>query len=118
MKKFYPSTLCALFISFLSVSYLSSSAQTGGTYTAVLPGNWHNPDPMSHGIWAGSEPPMNCSNCLIILNVSPNQTVTLNAHVVLSNNSQLIIGGGTNGTTLFIPNSHSTDTTHSNSINL
>ena len=61
---------------------------------------------------------MNCISCTIVLNVPTNATITLNTHVVLSGNSQLIIGGGSNGTTLFIPNSSATDSGSSYSINL
>jgi hypothetical protein len=108
MKKLYPLALAAIFFT------LTTSAQTGGTYTALLSGNWHTAS--GPGIWSGAEPPSNCNNCLISLNV--NGTVDLNVHLTLTGNSTLIIGGGGNATTLFIPNSGATDSTHSNSINL
>ncbi len=117
MKKFYPATLCAITAIFFSAICLTANAQTPTTYTAVLPGTWHTPG-TGPGIWAGAEPPMNCVSCTIVLNVPTNATITLNTHVVLSGNSQLIIGGGSNGTTLFIPNSSATDSGSSYSINL
>jgi hypothetical protein len=112
MKKLYPLAIAALFLT------LKSSAQ--GTYTAVvLPNagvnNWHATGTQTQ-IWQGSEPPTNCNNCLISLNVTG--TVNLNVHLVLTGNSTLIIGGGGNATTLFIPNSGATDSSHSNSVNL
>ena len=117
MKKFYPSTLCAIIAIFFSAICTPASAQVPTTYTAVLPGNWHTPGP-GPGIWASAEPPMNCVSCTIVLNVAPNQTVNLNAHVALSGNSHLVIGGGSNGTSLFIGNSGASDTTDSYSVNL
>lgn len=98
MKHFYTLTLV---LSYLSFS-LSTSAQTytGGTYTAVTSGNWHN---TSGSIWEPSEPPQNCNNCLITVNVNGN--VDLNINVTLSNGSALMIGGGSNFTVLSIGNS-------------
>ena len=98
MKNFYTLTLVFSYL-FLS---LSSSAQTytGGTYTAVTAGNWHN---TSGSIWEPSEPPQNCSNCLITVNV--NGTVDLNTNVTLSNGSAVVIGGTGNTTLLSIGNS-------------
>lgn len=118
MKKFYPATLCALFISFLSLSFFSSLAQTGGTYTAKLSGDWHAVG-ADVPIWQPSEPPMNCKNCLIILGngISPT-AVNLNVHMALTNNTVIQIGSGSVGTTLTIPNSGSADTTGSNSFDL
>jgi hypothetical protein len=111
MKKLYSLVLAVLFFT------LTTSAQTGGTYTAVLPGggNWHATGAQTP-IWSGAEPPVNCNNCLISLNL--NGTVDLNVHLTLTGNSTLIIGGGGAATTLFIPNSGATDSSHSNSINL
>jgi hypothetical protein len=109
MKKLYPLAIAALF------STLAASAQTGGTYTALLPGNWHATGAQTP-IWQGAEPPTNCNNCLISLNVAG--TVDLNVHLVLTGASTLIIGGGGFATTLFIPNSGATDSLHSNSVNL
>jgi hypothetical protein len=99
MKQFYTLTLV---FACLSLS-LSSSAQTysGGTYTAVQPGNWHTAS--GPGIWQAAEPPQNCSNCLIVLNVPG--TVYLNTSVTLSGASQLVVGS-TNPTTLQIGNSN------------
>ncbi len=112
MKKLYPLAIAAFFLT------LHTSAQ--GTYTAiVLPNsgvnNWHATGAQIP-IWAGAEPPTNCNNCLISLNVTG--TVNLNVHLVLTGNSTLIIGGNGNATTLFIPNSGATDSSHSNSVNL
>ena len=112
MKHVYPLAIAALFLT------LNTAAQ--GTYTAVvLPNsgvnNWHATGAQTP-IWSGSEPPTNCNNCLISLNVSG--TVTLNVHLVLTGHSTLIIGGGGASTTLFIPNSGATDSLHSNSVNL
>jgi Secretion system C-terminal sorting domain len=98
MKIFYTLTLVFSYL-FLS---LSSSAQTytGGTYTAVISGNWHN---TSGSIWEPTEPPQNCNNCLITVNV--NGTVDLNTSVTLGNGSALVIGGTGNTTLLSIGNS-------------
>jgi hypothetical protein len=113
MKKLYSVVLCV--VSF-SLS-LTTSAQSGGTYTAQLAGDWHTTS--GTPIWVnGSEPPHNCSNCLIILNVAGGGQINLNVHLALYNNSQLIVGSSTTGTTLAIANSGATDTSHSNSINL
>jgi hypothetical protein len=109
MKKLYPLAIAALFLT------TTASAQSGGTYTALLPGSWHATGSQTP-IWQGAEPPTNCNNCLISLNVSG--TVDLNVHLVLTGNSTLIIGGGGFATTLFIPNSGATDSSHSNSVNL
>ncbi|HEV2483413.1 MAG TPA: T9SS type A sorting domain-containing protein [Puia sp.] len=122
MKKLYPSTLYAITVLCLTFFSLSAGAQVPpATYTAVLGGNWHTSG-TGPGIWATAEPPMNCVSCTIILNIPTNQTVTLNTHVVLSGNSTLVIGGtvsgNPNGTTLYIPNSGATDSSHSNSVNM
>ena len=108
MKKLYTLTLCAL-----SVLTFSASAQTGGTYTAHLAGDWHS---TTSSIWLPTEPPALCNNCLISLQVAGQ--VNLNTHVTLTGNSQLIIGDAGNATTLFIANSGATDSAHSYSINL
>ncbi len=99
MKKFYTLTLV---VSCLALS-LSSSAQTysGGTYTAVQAGDWHVAS--GPGIWQAAEPPQDCNNCLITLNVLG--TVNLNTNVTMSGNSTLIIGGTGNTTVLSIGNS-------------
>jgi hypothetical protein len=97
MKNFYTLTLV---FSYLFFSLSSSAQYTGGTYTAVTAGNWHN---TSGSIWEPSEPPQNCSNCLITVNV--NGTVDLNTNVTLSNGSALVIGGTGNTTVLSIGNS-------------
>ena len=98
MKNFYTLTLV---FSFLFFSLSSSAQYTGGTYTAVTAGNWHTP--LGPGIWEPSEPPQNCSNCLITVNV--NGTVDLNTNVTLSNGSAVVIGGTGNTTLLSIGNS-------------
>jgi hypothetical protein len=104
MKKLYPlSTLvCAILLTH------GAQAQTGGTYTAVRDGNWHVTS--GPNVWDPSgEPPTNCSNCLITINSGV--TVTLNAHLVLSNSSTLQMGStGSNAiATLQIPASGGTD---------
>ncbi|MBS1659415.1 MAG: T9SS type A sorting domain-containing protein, partial [Bacteroidetes bacterium] len=53
-----------------------------------------------------TEPPSNCINCLIVVDVPG--VVNLNTNLNLSNNSKLVIGG-TNTTVLSINNSGSTD---------
>ncbi len=95
MKKLYTLVLCAL-----SILTLSASAQTysGGTYSTVLPGNWHTAS--GPGIWSGAEPPSTCNNCLIILGTPG--TVNLNANVTLTNGSKVLVSSGT---TLAIGNS-------------
>jgi hypothetical protein len=99
MKNFYTLTLVFSYL-FLS---LSSSAQTytGGTYTAVTAGTWHN---TSGSIWEPSEPPQDCINCLIQL--SAPGLVILNTSVTLTNGSKLVVGGSSTGTTLLIQNSN------------
>jgi hypothetical protein len=110
MKKFYTLTLVIPCLFFLS---LSSSAQyTGGTYTAVTAGNWHTAS--GPGIWQAAEPPQNCVNCLIVINVEG--TVSLNTNVNLSSRSTVKIGGSGNTTVLEIDNSGSTGFAGSNSI--
>lgn len=98
MKKIYTLILASssLFTS------LRASAQTysGGTYTAVTAGNWHN---TSGSIWEPTEPPQNCNNCLIQL-TAPG-TIVLNTSVTLTNGSRLVVGGSSTGTTLLIGNS-------------
>src|ERR1700722_5626240 len=106
MKQLYPLAIAAILFS------LTASAQTGGTYTAILPGTWHTTS--GPGIWSGAEPPTNCNNCLISLNV--NGTVTLNATVTLTGGSSLVIGGGGASTTLLIQNSGATNFANSYSI--
>ena len=108
MKQLYPLAIAAIFFT------LTTSAQTGGQYTAILPGNWHTTS--GPGIWSGAEPPTNCNNCLISLNV--NGTVTLNATVTLTGGSTLIIGGGGTSTTLLIQNSGATNFANSFSVML
>lgn len=107
MKKLYPLAIAALFLT------LSSSAQL--TYTAIFPGNWHATGSQTP-IWQGAEPPTNCSNCLISLNV--NGTVTLNTSVTLTGGSTLTVGGGGASTTLLIGNSGATTFASSYSIML
>ena len=108
MKKLYTLTLCAL-----SILTLTASAQTGGTYTAHLAGDWHS---TTSSIWLPTEPPANCNNCVISLQVDGQ--VNLNTHVTLYGNSQLIVGDAGHATTLAIANSGATDSAHSYSINL
>ena len=110
MKNFYTLTLV---FSYLFLSLSSSAQYTGGTYTAVMTGNWHN---TFGSIWEPTEPPQNCSNCLIKVNVSG--TVDLNTNVTLSNGSALLIGGTGNTTLLSIGNSGASGFSGSYSITL
>jgi len=110
MKNFYTLTLV---FSYLFFSLSSSAQYTGGTYTAVMTGNWHN---TFGSIWEPTEPPQNCSNCLIKVNVSG--TVDLNTNVTLSNGSALLIGGTGNTTLLSIGNSGASGFSGSYSITL
>ena len=110
MKQLYSAALVVLTFCFIT---LSTSAQySGGVYTAVQPGNWHTTS--GPGIWQSAEPPSNCVNCQIIINV--NGTVTLNTTVTLSSTSQLVLGGAGNTTVLSIGNSNSADFANSFSI--
>ena len=109
MKQLYSLTTLAIAL----VISAQTFAQTySGTYTAVLPGDWHatGGDP---GIWLPTEPPKNCDNCLIIVDVSG--TVNLNTNVNLSHNARIVIGG-THNTILTIGNSSATDWDHSYSL--
>ncbi len=115
MKQLYSGTLVVLTLSLLS---LSTSAQyTGGVYTVIQAGDWHTTS--GPGIWKTVEPPTNCNNCQIVVNV--NGTVNLNTNVNLSNTSMLIVGGkasdgSTNTTVLTIDNSNASDFADSYSI--
>jgi Secretion system C-terminal sorting domain len=111
MKNFYTITLV---FSYLFFSLSSSAQYTGGTYTAVTAGNWHTAS--GPGIWEPSEPPQNCSNCLITVAVQGE--VVLNTNVTLSNSSNLIIGGTGLSTILVVPNSGATGFSSSYSITL
>lgn len=112
MKKFYTLTLVFACLAL----FLSSSAQTysGGTYTAVQAGDWHVAS--GPGIWQAAEPPQDCNNCLITLNVLG--TVNLNTNITMSGNSALIIGGNGNTTVLSIGNSGASTFAGSYSITL
>ncbi|HXB07693.1 MAG TPA: T9SS type A sorting domain-containing protein [Puia sp.] len=99
MKKIYTLICAGLFIS------LSTTAQyTGGTYTAVSSGNWHQITPSSPTIWAPptgggtgpGEPPNTaaCNNCLIQLLIPGGGTVTMNGQVSLTGGSTLVVGPG------------------------
>jgi hypothetical protein len=109
MKQLYSATLIVFTLSFFC---LSSSAQSGGTYTAIQAGNWHTSS--GPGIWQAAEPPQDCNNCLIVLNVEG--TVSLNTNVTLTNNSTIIIGGTGNTTVLQIGNSGASNFANSFSI--
>jgi hypothetical protein len=115
MKQLYSGALVVLTLSF---SFLSASAQySGGVYTAIQAGDWHTTS--GPGIWKTVEPPSNCSNCQIVVNV--NGTVNLNTNVNLSNTSMLILGGkaqdgSTNTTVLAIGNSNASDFADSYSV--
>ncbi|HXB34623.1 MAG TPA: hypothetical protein VNV35_14415, partial [Puia sp.] len=110
MKQLYSGALVVLTLSFFS---LSSSAQySGGVYTAVQAGNWHTT--AGPGIWQTVEPPQNCINCYIVINVQG--TVNLNTNVNLSSTSMLVLGGTGNTTLLSIGNSNASDFADSYSI--
>ncbi len=109
MKQLYSGTLTVLTLSFF---FLSSSAQSGGTYTAIQAGNWHTIS--GPGIWQAAEPPQDCNNCKIVLNVEG--TINLNTNVNLSNNSTVVIGGTGNTTVLAIGNSGASNFANSFSI--
>ena len=97
MKQIYTLILAT---SALLASFKASAQYSGGTYTAVTSGNWHN---TSGSIWEPTEPPAVCNNCLIQIPVSG--IVVLNYSVTLTNGSKLVIGGSSTGTTLQIGNS-------------
>ena len=108
MKQLYSGALVVL-----TLFSLSASAQySGGIYTAVQAGNWHTVS--GPGIWQAAEPPQNCVNCQIIINVQG--TVTLNTNVTLSSTSMLVLGGTGNTTVLSIGNSGASDFADSYSI--
>jgi hypothetical protein len=110
MKQLYSGALVVLTLSFFS---LSSTAQySGGVYTAVQAGNWHTTS--GPGIWQTVEPPQNCVNCYIVVNVQG--TVNLNTNVNLSSTSMLVLGGTGNTTLLSIGNSNASDFADSYSI--
>jgi hypothetical protein len=110
MKQLYSGALVVLTLTFLS---LSASAQyAGGIYYAVQPGNWHTT--AGPGIWQSAEPPANCVNCQIIINV--NGVVNLNTNVTLSSVSELVLGGAGNSTVLSIGNSNASGFANSYSI--
>ncbi|HXD78431.1 MAG TPA: T9SS type A sorting domain-containing protein [Puia sp.] len=87
MKQFYSAVLTVLTLTFFS---FTSSAQSGGTYTAIVSGNWHTPT--GPGVWQAAEPPQNCSNCLIVLNSGV--SLNLNANVNLSNATIMQLASG------------------------
>lgn len=111
MKKFYPSTLCAIVLSSLLGLSVPASAQTyTHTYKttpvlAIGASNWSAGAGVP--IWDGStgQPLTNCSNCLIQL-TAPG-VIHMNTSVLLSNNSSLVIGPGV---TLMIDNSNQNTT--------
>jgi Secretion system C-terminal sorting domain len=109
MKQLYSGALAVLTLCFLS---FTSSAQTGGTYIAIQPGDWHTAS--GPGIWAAAEPPQNCPNCAIILNVTG--TINLNTTINLSNSSTVTIGGAGHVTQLLIGNSSASGFANSFSI--
>jgi len=108
MNKLYSLTTFAIALTLLTLT-VSAQTYSGGTYTAVLPGNWHNNSPAP--IWQAAEPPTTCTNCLIQINAAG--TVTLNAHILLTGGSKLVIGSGA---TVVIPTSSATDFDGGNNI--
>jgi hypothetical protein len=105
MKQLYSGALIVLTLTFFS---MTSSAQTGGIYTAVRNGTWHT---AGAGVWQAAEPPQNCPNCLIVLNSGV--TVALNTTVNFSNGTLMTVASGA---TLTIGNSSSSDFANSFSI--
>jgi hypothetical protein len=102
MKKLYSLAITSSF-AFL----LFSNTVSAQIYTAVRSGQWH----VSSGpnIWdPNGEPPASCSGCTITL--ISGVTDTLNRSVMLSNNSNLLIGTNSalGGVDLFIPASGGT----------
>jgi len=110
MNKLY--TLTLAFSCLLLLSLSSSAQYSGGTYTAIQPGNWHTAS--GPGIWQAAEPPQNCSNCLITLNVEG--TITLNTSITLGNNSTVVVGGSGTTTVLTVGNSNANDFANSYNI--
>ncbi|HEV2354568.1 MAG TPA: T9SS type A sorting domain-containing protein [Puia sp.] len=104
MKKLYSG---ALSVASLLLFSLTSSGQA--IYTAVQPGNWHTPT--GPGIWAAAEPPPNCSNCTIVLDV--NGTINLNTTINMTTASAIKVASGT---TLAIGNSAASGFANSYSI--
>jgi hypothetical protein len=83
--------LYTLTIILLSTLFLSRPV-TAQIYTAVRSGNWDVPS--GTNVWdLSGEPPSNCNNCTIT--IQSGNTITLNTHVNLTGNSQLIIGTNT-----------------------
>ncbi|GGB14312.1 T9SS type A sorting domain-containing protein [Puia dinghuensis] len=99
MKKIY-TLICAVILFCLS----SQAQYTGGTYTAVMAGAWHNNAPTP--IWSGAEPPQLCNNCLVQLNAPSGSVITLNAQISFTGGSNLVIAPGV---TLQINNSGATN---------
>lgn len=102
MKQLYSLTTLALALT------LSTASMAQTTYTAVLTGNWHDPSGNT-SIWFPTEPPTNCINCVIVVDVPG--TVVLNTNINLSSYSRLVVGG-TNNTVLSIGNSGAADFDH------
>jgi len=98
MKSFY--FVAASVLAMCSFSNEASAQYTGGTYTAVRDGNWHDVGPAQ--VWdVSGEPPARCVSCHII--IGDGFTVTMNADVTLSGHSFLEIGTDPNiATTLKI----------------
>jgi hypothetical protein len=84
MKQLYTLICAGLLFS------LTASAQYSATYTAVLPGLWHNNTPAP--IWSGAEPSQICNNCLVNLTPAGGGTITMNGQISLTGNSLLVVG--------------------------
>jgi len=101
----------------LSSGLLLFAVPTFAQYTAVRAGDWHASIP-ANSIWLGAEPPTSCAHCTITLAVVGGGTINLNRHVVLTANTQVTVGDGTDATVVDIANSGHADTSLANSINL
>src|SRR5258708_3149832 len=107
MKLFYPLTTLAIALTLFAQPSFAQN-YSGGTYTAVLPGNWkNNPTP----VWQTVPPSPVCNNCLI--QISAQGTVVLNTSVMLTGGSKMLISSGA---TLLIADSAPTKMASRNNI--
>ncbi len=107
MKLFYPLTTLAIALTLFAQPSFAQN-YSGGTYTAVLPGNWkNNPTP----VWQTVPPSPVCNNCLI--QISAQGTVVLNTSVMLTGGSKMLISSGA---TLLIADSAATNMASGNNI--
>ncbi|HVU97623.1 MAG TPA: T9SS type A sorting domain-containing protein [Puia sp.] len=121
MKKFY-TLVCAGFLFSFSASAQGTPVPgfTGGKFTAVAPTDFRTTAGWVGGVLPPStfNPGSNngqCNNCQIDLEVVGGGTVTLNAGLLLTGGSELLIGPGT---TLLLPPSGATNPLNGNGIDL